>query len=563
MSTSMSSCPDELTLSVFADGELLGRDGEAVKAHVQECTGCSALVASLRGENLVLREVLAEERLDRAVVPPHVARPGMGIAAAIVIAVLTPFALEWAWQSLPTLPAELAWLSSFGSYGSAMSLSGRLVRFFVGGEDMVVSSIGFSATLVVVLGVLVAMAVRGRPVRGAAATVAAVAVVVFGGLAPADRAHAAEFRIEEDGTVRVDAGETIEDTVFLGGENAIMAGTIDGDLFAGAERVEITGTVHGNIYAAGESVTISGAVDGNVHAAGATVEVGTKVGGSGFLAGQSVTVTDASDLSRGGFMAGESVRSRGRVGRDLFFAADEMEIGGSVERNVSGYASEVGVGPSASVGGDLKVTVPKEDAVSIDGGAAIAGSTTIDVDEKHDHRPFANVGFYVGAIAKALAMLLIALLVIAVFPRLRPSPPESSNEVLKDMGIGFLALVATPVAMVLFAVTIIGIPVAIVLGVVYALLVFLSTLVVADFAGQRLPFGGNSTSGVLLRTGTALLVIIFVTKIPFVGGGLGFLITIFGMGVLLMHLRELYLQRGRTGGTPMGTPGPDAGALPA
>jgi hypothetical protein len=262
-------------------------------------------------------------------------------------------------------------------------------------------------------------------------------------------------------------------------------------------------------------------------------------------------------------MAGESVQSRGEVGRDLFFAADEMTLDGTVERNVHGYGTRVAVGSATSVGGDLHVTVPNDDAVEVREGAVIAGDTVVNIDKEHDHRPFMSAGFYVGLIAKALAMLLIGWLLVTVFPRLRPSEPESSGEVLKDMGVGFLALVAMPAAMIVLVVTIIGIPVALVLAMIYALLIFLSTLVVADFAGQRLPFGGDTGSGAALRTGVALLIILFVTAIPFVGGGLGFLITIFGMGVLLLHLRELYLSRGSGGGTSVGTAPPDAGALPA
>ena len=427
---------------------------------------------------------------------------------------------------------------------------------------MVFSSVGFVATLFAVVGVLAMLAVRARAARGSAAALSA-ALVLFSGLAPVGEAHAAEFRFEEEGTVRVAEGEIIEDTVFLGGDTAIMAGTIDGDLFAGAEQVEITGTVRGNVYTAGESVRVSGTVDGNLHAAGENLEVSTKIGGSGFLAGQRVNVTDESELQRGAFMAGESVQSRGQVGRDLFFAADEMAIDGSVERNVRGYGTRVALGSASSIGGDFEVTVPEEDAVEVREGASIAGATIIDIDEKHEHRAFMGVGFYFWIVAKALMMLLIGWLVVTVFPKLRPTAPDSSSEVLKDMGIGFLAVVATPVAIVILLLTIVGIPIALVLGMVYGLLLFLSTLVVADFAGQRFSFGGDSGTGTALRTGVALLAILFVTAIPFVGGGLSFLITIFGVGVLLMHFRELYLSRGSSGGDPTQTPGPEAGALPA
>jgi hypothetical protein len=195
------------------------------------------------------------------------------------------------------------------------------------------------------------------------------------------------------------------------------------------------------------------------------------------------------------------------------------------------------------VGGDFHVTVPAEDAAEIDEGATVAGETIVDVDEELDHerRAFLYPGFYVGVLAKAFALLLMGLLLVTFFPSLRPSAPESSGEVLRDMGIGFVALLATPVAVVLVALTVIGIPIALVVAAVYGLLLFVSTLVVADFAGQRLPIGDERR--VFLRTALALLVILFVVEIPFIGGGLHFLVLIFGFGCLVMHLRNLYMAR--------------------
>ncbi len=418
---------------------------------------------------------------------------------------------------------------------------------------MLMTSVGFAATLLIVIGTLGVLSLRG-PALGSA--VAALALALVAGLGPVSTAHAAEFRLEEEGTVQVEAGESIEDTVFLAGKTAIVAGTVDGDVFAAAERVEITGTVRGNLYTGGESVAIAGEIGGNVHAGGKNVELDGKVGGSGFLAGQNVIVTERSELSRGGYLAGETVRSKGRVGKDLLFAAEKMEISGNVERNVRGYGRQVAVSSSGSVGGDLHVTVPAEDALEVDDGASIGGETTADIEEEHEHRAFLYPGFYFGVLAKTLAMLLIGFVLVALFPSLLPTAPESSREVLRDMGIGFVVLIAAPVAMLLAALTIIGIPVAILLAMAYALLLFLSTLVVAYFAGKRLPISGESGGHVALRTGLTLLVILFVVEIPFVGGGLSFLIHIFGIGCLLVHLRNLYANRGRT-------PKEEPGALPA
>ena len=55
------SCPDELTLSIYADGELPEARARRVAAHLEGCASCRALVASLEQENAVLMEALGEE----------------------------------------------------------------------------------------------------------------------------------------------------------------------------------------------------------------------------------------------------------------------------------------------------------------------------------------------------------------------------------------------------------------------------------------------------------------------------------------------------------------------
>ncbi|NNE18538.1 MAG: hypothetical protein HKN10_08690 [Myxococcales bacterium] len=538
------SCPTELTLSIHADGELPEHETHRIVAHLKTCATCRALFTALEQENALLMEVLGEEESVAVSLPAASSTAGASssgssasswVWGAVAAAALAPVMLDWLWQAAPTLPVGIAWVSDLGGFGALFSISRGLAPLIVGGQEMLVSSFGFVATLFVVVGTLGVVALR-RPLAGATA---GLALALLAGLAPPSLALAAETRYEKDGTVKVAEGEFIDDTVFLGGKTAIVAGVVDGDVFAAAERVEVTGTVRGNVYGAGETVTIAGEVSGSVHAAGKNVEVDAKIGGSGFLAGRNVLVTEGSDLVRGGYFAGESVRSKGRVGRDLIFAAETMDVNGSVERNVRGYGSQVTVSSNASVGGDLQVTVPSQDAVEVDDGATVSGDTIVDIEEKEERRAFLYPGFYFGVLAKALAMLLMGLVLVTLFPSLLPSTPESSREVLRDMGFGFVALIATPVVMLIIALTVIGIPVSLVLGVVYALLLFLSTLVVAYFAAQRLPAPNNRR--LVLNTAATLLVILFVVAIPFVGPGLNFLVHIFGVGCLVVHLRNVYV----------------------
>jgi cytoskeletal protein CcmA (bactofilin family) len=553
------SCPNELTLSIYAEGELSAEEARHVVAHVETCAECRAMVTGLERENAVLRSVLGEEEavavgltgVAPAVVPSQSsASASSWLWGAIAAAAFVPLMLQRLWQSAPSLPPGLAWLGNFGGVGEMFSLSRGLTELTVGGQDMLVSSFGFGATLLVVFGAL-GVATLGRPRLSAAS--AGLVLALFAGFAPASPAYAAEFRYQEEGTVKVDAGESIDDTVFLGGKTAIIAGTVDGDVFAAAERVEVTGTVHGNLFSAGETVTIAGQIDGNLHAAGKNVDVDAKVGGTGFLAGQNVNLNEAGQLARGGFFAGESVRTKGQVGRDLYLAGEKLEVSGSVARSVRAYGERFAVSSTGVVEGDVHVTVPSEDAVEIDEGATVKGETVVDIEVEDERPAFVSAAFYFGVLGKALALLLIGVLLVMLFPALRPSAPGTSREVLRDMGIGFIVLLAVPVAMFLIALTLIGVPVSMLLAVAYALVFYLSTLVVAYFIAKR--FAPEDDRRLVLWTGLILLAILFVVEIPFIGGGLNFLVHIFGMGCLVLHLWNLYQASRESTDTPPIRPG--------
>ncbi len=547
------SCPNELALSIYADGELAPNEARDVVAHLDGCADCRTLLASLQQENSLLREVLTEEPVAKAAASrPHASA---WLGATIALAALVPVMMQWLWQAAPSLPPGFRWIGNFGLVEGTYSLSRGLVELAVGGQDMWISSFGFGATLLVVIGAL-ALGTRRRPALAGAG----MALALVAGLAAPSSVYAAEFRYEEEGTVKVDAGETVDDTVFLGGKTAIVAGTVDGDVFAAAERVEVTGTVRGNLFSAGETVTIDGSVSGNVHAAGKNVDVDAEVGGTGFLAGQNVKLNEAGSLARGGFFAGESVRSHGQVGRDLYLAGEKVDVSGSVARSVQAYGKELSVGSTARIDGNLKVTAPSEDAVQVDEGATIKGQTSVEIEEEHEHRAFSYVGFYFGVLGKALALLLIGVVLVVLFPSLRPSPPDSSREVLRDMGIGFIVLLAVPVAVLFIAITLIGIPVAMVVAFAYGMLLYLSTLVVAYFIAKRfMPEDGRR---LLLYTGLILLALLFVIEIPFIGGALGVLVRIFGFGCLALHLWNLYQSWRESSGPGASAATPVEPALP-
>src|SRR5210317_2032345 len=139
------SCPDELALSIYADGELPEARARRVAAHLEGCASCRALLASLEQENAVLMEALGEEEAvalswDEAASGTSGTSATAWVLGAAALAALTPFLVDWMWQATPSLPVGLGWLGRFGGLGGVYSLSSGLVSFIVGGQDMLVTS---------------------------------------------------------------------------------------------------------------------------------------------------------------------------------------------------------------------------------------------------------------------------------------------------------------------------------------------------------------------------------------------------------------------------------------
>jgi cytoskeletal protein CcmA (bactofilin family) len=534
------SCPGEIVLSIYADGELPSEEAARVRTHVESCSDCGALLRALQRENAVLMDVLAEEVLEQDAVPA--ASRWSWRSGALGAAVLSPL-VYWAWQELLNLPPGLGWLVERDGLGGLLGVSRGVLRFLAGGQDPGTQLFGSLATVLAVFAVLGILALR-RHLQFR--TGAAVALPLLVGLALTSPARAAEIRSAEGGTVEIAAGELIEDNVFLSGESAIVAGVVEGDVFAAADRVEVTGEVRGNVYCAAEAVKITARVTGNVFALGGNLSVNSKVGGSLFLAGANVLLGKDGDLARDAYLVGESLRIEGRLRRGLYFAVEQAHIAGSVARSIRGYAGRFTLDSSGSVGGDLAVTVPTQDAFRVEPGAKVGGATQIEVDPGHAERDFLHVGFYLAVLAKALALLLLGLCGVTLFPRLLPGPPQSSVEAFRNMGIGLGVLVLVPFATLVIALTVVGIPIAIVLATTYAVLFYASTLVVAYFAGLRLPAAGHSR--LVLRTGLSLVAILLLVELPLVGHGLNVMVHVFGMGYAAVHLKEQYAAR-RPGAT--------------
>lgn len=342
--------------------------------------------------------------------------------------------------------------------------------------------------------------------------VAVLAIFVFGGVAVA-----ATQPYRSGTNVVVPAGEVVDHSLFVSGDTVTVAGTVNGDVFCAGKTVFITGTINGDVLCAGQDVNISGTVNGSVRAAGQSVSIGGTVQRAISLAGQSVRVQPDAKLGGDATLAGSSVVVAGNLARDAYTAGGTVTITGKIARNLDTRTDDLNVTPG-SVGGEVtqvKSPAPKaQEAVSV-------------------NLPLAGLKF---ALLFGLAMFVTAMVLVALAPRKFQSLADHTlTKPGKTLLIGLLVAFLLPIALVALLVTVIGIPLAIFLGIVWMAAAFLSGPVFAYIVGRRLMRESHKPLAIMA---VGSLVVVLLYMIPVVNFFVGSLAYLMGMGALTNVVRR-------------------------
>ncbi|MFB6310945.1 MAG: polymer-forming cytoskeletal protein [Salinirussus sp.] len=337
--------------------------------------------------------------------------------------------------------------------------------------------------------------------------IAVIALSIAPGLA------AAETRA--GGTVVIGAEETTGDLEVFGGD-VVVRGTVDGDLRAFAGNVRIEGTVTGDVEAAAGNVDISGTVDGNVRATAGNVQVGV----DGVIRGQ------------------------------LEAGAGSVIIAGTVGSLRAG-AETISIAPTAAIRGDVEYdgTLDRASEARIDGTVTRNPDLSIG-------GPIPQVADVVFSAYFFIVNLIVGAILLIVFPRFSAGLADRTRNRPGMTGIvGLGTLIATPIILVLVAVTIVGIPLSLVGFLGYLAAIWLGIVYGRYVLGVwLLSLAGYANRWAALLLG--LVVMVVVTRLPIIGGLADLAVLVWGLGALVMGLTAAYRNR-RAGGSNFEAESPD------
>ena len=334
--------------------------------------------------------------------------------------------------------------------------------------------------------------------------------------------------------VTVPAGETLDDILLATGDSVRIGGTVTGDVIVFARHVEVRGTVEGNVFAGAQRVEVSGEVGGSILGWAQTIRVSGQAMRNLYGFAQSIAVESTGGVVGNVTIFGGDGSVDGPVGRDVTMFGGRLSIASDIGQNVLFRGGRVFLGVPARVGGNLTAHVEAEDDVQIDPGAIVIGQTGIELSEPERNR-YATVSFYLGQAIRIAAAFVTGLLLFWLFPGLARVNLASARALLTAGALGFVTVIAVPVAALVLGITLIGLPIALSGIGLWLVGLYLSKIVIAQFVGQSLLRGQNGRVLTIAPQLLAGLVLIFIAvNLPYIGRLLHVLSILVGLGALVL-----------------------------
>jgi hypothetical protein len=523
-------CYSEQIMAIATDGELGVEETLRLRNHLATCLRCRQLLDALRAESRILSESLQElpeEAASPMVFPSSPLSVGWGEVAAVV-AVLALGSTFWINEL--SIPESLEWLNPFSVSGRANLLFNLFYYLAHGGSAMLADyavTVGEFFLLLLLGGSVLLLGRRWwRRQPGLRLLIVLLAFSLPG------------FGLEQRHSdfVNVAANETVDDTLLATGNIVRVEGVVNGDLLAFGATVEVRGTIKGDLIScATKRTVVSGTVEGRIYDLSNALDLDGELGHSIYALTQSLHVGNRGRVGGGILVGAGDVTLEGEVNRGVTMYAGNADVSGTIARELTMAGDSLTLTNAARVGGNLSAHVRQLKNVHIADGATIGGKRDIQLRVRKSG--FTRPSFYFYQAVWLAAAMLVGWLGLVLFPGFFQASTQAVGSGWRSLWLGFAVIAAVPFAILVTAITLVGLPVSLMLLALYLAAIYLAKVWVGAFLGRMLlkPAGatkGDWLQGLLL----GLLILTIVGFIPYLGGLVHVGVLCLGLGAFAWQL---------------------------
>jgi len=342
--------------------------------------------------------------------------------------------------------------------------------------------------------------------------------------------------IAGDNEQAVTINAPLGDDTYVGASTAIVNSGIDGDLIIGANDAQINSQVEGDLWAGANSIVINNRIVGDARIGAGKVVINSTVDDDVIVGTADLTIGEKGVI-KGDLIAGSAhVVVNGKILGNAKIAGGEVTlnsvIGGNVEIKTD---NKVLIMPGTKIGGELSYWAPQENPDFIKYAKKVVyhskakRSSVPMMDAFMWMIPAVGIGFLLW---KLICLALLGAVIIWLMPKLLSRVIVLiKHNYWTAFWQGLVFTIGVPVLMFVLAVTIIGAPLSILLGLAYGLMMIFGYVSAVTLVGSWLIKKADKTwTRQLLAFVVGAIVYAIIAVIPVIGCLVVFVLMMMGIG---------------------------------
>ena len=238
-------------------------------------------------------------------------------------------------------------------------------------------------------------------------------------------------------------------------------------------------------------------------------------------------------------MFGTTVDLSGSYEKNLFVAGSKVNINATVQGDAYIFAETIEFGEAANIEGILNYN----DDAKIIGEIKAKETKTYSPNISLPTFSFGVVGDFAFMLWSILAFIVLAVILVLAAPKLfkainKKTAKYNIKQFFVDVLLGGAFLLVTPIAMLLMVFTIIGIPAAIVLLLVYIIMLIIAMPISGYYIGKIILKKVDKVPAMVGAATLGVAIIQLVSIIPYIGWLIELTSVVFGVGLLLKVARK-------------------------
>ena len=369
------------------------------------------------------------------------------------------------------------------------------------------------------------------------------------------------YSVKTGSAINIAQTETVDGNLYAAGSSIVIDGQVKGDVICAGQAVTINGKVDGDVLCAAQSINVLGEVAGSVRIAGSNLEINNKVGRNVMAFGGSIVLGSKAEIGMDMLIASGFANINGKINGNLHGSGGMVTINGQIGKDVAlnleseqtkkkwvAQTAPLVVTANAKIGGNLSYTssiVGQIDKKEVVGGKISRQLPPVSSQTMSQNAFLGMAMIWLWCkIIGLLGTLLIGLVLVVCFKQkllgLLDTMVEAPGAAI---GWGALALFVTPFALIFLLVSIIGIPLACLVFLIWLAAMMLGKILVAIFAGlvimgryrhKRAKNGANSetTGNMIISMLVGVVISYALFTIPIFGWVLALIAKMWGLGIL-------------------------------